>query len=56
MRVLVDTGNGDPVEGFGEVSATSLWSGEDGGSADYFIRKLLSPALVGQPLGASRRA
>ena len=50
VRVLVDTGNGDPVEGFGEVSATSLWSGEDGGSADYFIRKLLSPALVGQPL------
>jgi L-alanine-DL-glutamate epimerase-like enolase superfamily enzyme len=50
VRVLVDAGQGATVEGFGEVSATSLWSGEDGGSADYFIRKVLGPALAGQPL------
>jgi L-alanine-DL-glutamate epimerase-like enolase superfamily enzyme len=50
VRVIAEAGNGDIVEGFGEVSATPLWSGEDSSSADHFIRKLLAPALVGRPL------
>lgn len=38
------------VEGIGEVSATPLWSGEDGTTADHLIRHVLSPALLGRPL------
>jgi L-alanine-DL-glutamate epimerase-like enolase superfamily enzyme len=36
--------------GYGEVSATPYWSGEDASTAEHFIRDLLVPALVGQPL------
>jgi L-alanine-DL-glutamate epimerase-like enolase superfamily enzyme len=50
IRIEAETGSGATVEGFGEVSATPLWSGEDGGSADYFIRTLLSPLLIDAPL------
>lgn len=46
VRVVTDTG----VAGYGEVSATPLWSGEDGTTADHLIRHVLAPALVGQPL------
>ncbi|KAB8194194.1 mandelate racemase [Nonomuraea phyllanthi] len=46
VRVVTSTG----VEGYGEVSATPLWSGEDGVSAAHFIREILGPALVGRPL------
>ncbi|WP_433359140.1 mandelate racemase/muconate lactonizing enzyme family protein [Streptosporangium sp. CA-115845] len=46
VRVVTSTG----VEGYGEVSATPLWSGEDGVSAAHFIREVLAPALVGRPL------
>lgn len=46
VRVLTSDG----VEGYGEVSATPIWSGEDGASAEHFIRTILAPALVGTPL------
>ncbi|GII64039.1 dipeptide epimerase [Sphaerisporangium krabiense] len=46
VRVVTSTG----VEGYGEVSATPLWSGEDGATAAHFIREILAPALVGRPL------
>ncbi|GII92341.1 mandelate racemase/muconate lactonizing enzyme family protein [Sinosporangium siamense] len=46
VRVVTSTG----VEGFGEVSGTPLWSGEDGASAAHFIRTVLASALIGRPL------
>jgi L-alanine-DL-glutamate epimerase-like enolase superfamily enzyme len=46
VRVVTD----DDVIGYGEVSATPLWSGEDGHSAQHFIRTVLAPELVGKPL------
>lgn len=48
--LLVRIVTSDGVEGYGEVSATPLWSGEDGTTADHFVRTLLAPALVGRPL------
>lgn len=48
--LLVRVVTSDGVEGYGEVSATPLWSGEDGVSADHFIRTVLGPALIGTPL------
>jgi L-alanine-DL-glutamate epimerase-like enolase superfamily enzyme len=55
VRITAETESGRLVEGLGEVSATPLWSGEDGRSADHFIRTLLAPMLIGQslaPVGA----
>ena len=46
VRVVASDGS----EGYGEVSATALWSGEDGTSAEHFIRTRLAPAIIGQPL------
>lgn len=46
VRVTCDDG----TVGYGEVSATPLWSGEDGVTAAHFVRTLLREALVGQPL------
>lgn len=46
VRVVTSEG----VEGYGEVSATPLWSGEDGTTAEHFVRTILAPALVGRPL------
>lgn len=46
VRVVTSEG----VEGFGEVSATPLWSGEDGMSARHFIETVLAPGLVNRPL------
>jgi len=46
VRVVTDEG----VEGFGEVSATAAWSGEDAVTATHFIRDVLAPVLVGRPL------
>lgn len=48
--LLVRVVTGDGAHGYGEVSATPIWSGEDGPSADHFVRTVLAPALVGQPL------
>ncbi|MEJ3658088.1 enolase C-terminal domain-like protein [Actinomycetes bacterium KLBMP 9759] len=49
VRVTV-SGGGRTEVGYGEVSATPLWSGEDGTTAQHLIRTVLAPALVGQPL------
>jgi L-alanine-DL-glutamate epimerase-like enolase superfamily enzyme len=46
VRIACDDG----AIGYGEVSATPLWSGEDGITAAHFARTLLREALVGQPL------
>ncbi|MDH4281031.1 MAG: hypothetical protein OEV36_00105 [Myxococcales bacterium] len=46
VRVTTDQG----VKGFGEVSATAAWSGEDHVTATHFIRNVLGPRLVGQSL------
>lgn len=48
--LLVRVTTSDGVAGYGEVSATPLWSGEDGASARHFIDTVLAPALVGRPL------
>ncbi len=48
--VLVRVVTEDGVEGFGEVSATAAWSGEDAVTATHFVRNLLGPRLVGRPL------
>lgn len=47
---LVRVVTSDGVEGYGEVSATPLWSGEDGTTAEHFISRVLAPVLVDQPL------
>jgi L-alanine-DL-glutamate epimerase-like enolase superfamily enzyme len=46
VRVVTDEG----VEGFGEISATAAWSGEDAVTALHFVRDVLGPALLGKPL------
>lgn len=46
VRVCLSSG----AYGYGEVSATRNWSGEDAVSAVHFIRDVLAPALVGQPV------
>ncbi|HET7450406.1 MAG TPA: enolase C-terminal domain-like protein [Gaiellaceae bacterium] len=48
--VLVRVVTSDGVDGFGEVSATAAWSGEDVVTATHFIRDMFAPALVGRPL------
>ena len=48
VRVVTDEG----VEGYGEVSATAAWSGEDAVTATHFVRTLLGPLLAGRPLDA----
>lgn len=59
VRIEAEAADGRVVEGFGEVSGTPSWSGEDGGSADYFIRRQLTPLLAGAalaPVGALEAA
>ncbi len=46
VRVVTDEG----VEGFGEVSATAAWSGEDAVTATHFVRDVIGPRLIGKPL------
>jgi L-alanine-DL-glutamate epimerase-like enolase superfamily enzyme len=46
VRVLTDAG----VAGYGEVSATAAWSGEDDVTATHFVRNLIAPLLIGRPL------
>jgi L-alanine-DL-glutamate epimerase-like enolase superfamily enzyme len=48
LLVRVSTSRG--AEGFGEVSATLRWSGEDASSAEYAIKQVLGPAVIGQSL------
>lgn len=40
----------DGSEGFGEVSATRNWSGEDDVTARHAIRDVIEPAIIGRPL------
>jgi L-Ala-D/L-Glu epimerase len=51
VRVLTDGG----VEGYGEVSATAAWSGEDHVTAVHFVRDVFAPLLVGTPLAPVER-
>lgn len=46
VRVVCDDG----TEGFGEVSATPAWSGEDAATATHLIRAYMRDILVGQPI------
>ena len=48
LLVKVATSRG--VIGYGEVSATLRWSGEDATSANDAIKRVLAPAVIGQPL------
>lgn len=49
VRVIADDGKRE-VAGYGEVSATPMWSGEDGVTAAHMIDHVLAPALVGERL------
>jgi L-Ala-D/L-Glu epimerase / N-acetyl-D-glutamate racemase len=51
VRVVTDEG----VEGFGEISATAAWSGEDHVTARHFVHDVFAPRLVGQPLAPIAR-
>ena len=57
--LLVRLATSRGFEGYGEVSATLGWSGEDAETAEHAIRRVLAPALLGQSLlpvsGLSRR-
>lgn len=46
--IRISTGSG--LSGYGEVSATPRWSGEDAETARHFVRDLLRPLLVGRTL------
>jgi L-alanine-DL-glutamate epimerase-like enolase superfamily enzyme len=48
IRVTAESG----VSGYGEVSATPRWSGEDAVTARHFIRDLVRPLLVGRPVAS----
>jgi L-alanine-DL-glutamate epimerase-like enolase superfamily enzyme len=48
--VVVRLITNDGVEGYGEVSATAAWSGEDEITATHFLRNVFAPLLVGRPL------
>ena len=48
LLVRVATSGG--AIGYGEVSATLRWSGEDATTAEYAIKQVLAPAILGQPL------
>ncbi len=48
--VLVRVTTSDGVEGYGEVSATAAWSGEDAVTATHFVRDVFGPLLRGRPL------
>lgn len=50
VRVVVRGPGGREVVGYGEVSATPLWSGEDGETADHLVRTVLAPALLDAPV------
>jgi muconate cycloisomerase/chloromuconate cycloisomerase len=48
--VMIRVHTSEGAIGYGEVSATPRWSGEDAVSATHFIRDVLGPAVIGQPL------
>jgi L-alanine-DL-glutamate epimerase-like enolase superfamily enzyme len=46
VRVTLENG----VDGYGEVSGTLNWSGEDASTAEPMIRELIAPLLIGMSL------
>lgn len=48
--VLVRVVTADGIEGYGEISATAAWSGEDAVTATHFVRDVFAPLLIGRPL------
>jgi L-alanine-DL-glutamate epimerase-like enolase superfamily enzyme len=46
VRVVTDVG----VEGYGEITATPAWSGEDEVTATHFVRDVIAPLIRGRPL------
>jgi L-alanine-DL-glutamate epimerase-like enolase superfamily enzyme len=46
VRVTTDEG----VEGYGEISATAAWSGEDEITARHFVHDVFAERLIGRPL------
>jgi L-alanine-DL-glutamate epimerase-like enolase superfamily enzyme len=48
LLVRVTTSGG--AVGYGEVSATAAWSGEDATTATHFVRDVIAPLLIGRPL------
>ena len=48
--VMVRIHTSEGAIGYGEVSATPRWSGEDAISATHFLKDVLAPAVIGQPL------
>ncbi len=49
--LLVRIRASDGAEGYGEVSATRNWSGEDEVTTAHAIRDVIAPALLGRPIG-----
>ncbi|HEY8646804.1 MAG TPA: enolase C-terminal domain-like protein, partial [Gaiellaceae bacterium] len=48
--VLVRITTSDGAVGYGEISATAAWSGEDAVTATHFVRDVIAPLLLGKPL------
>jgi L-alanine-DL-glutamate epimerase-like enolase superfamily enzyme len=46
VRVVTESG----AAGYGEVSATAAWSGEDDVTATHYVREVFAPLLRGRPL------
>lgn len=46
--VLVRVRTEDGIEGYGEISATAAWSGEDTVTATHFVRDVFAPLLLGR--------
>src|SRR5436190_17779810 len=46
--VLLKVHTDEGIVGFGEVSCTALWSGEDAGTAIHLIGQYIEPALKGE--------
>jgi len=51
IRITLDSG----VYGYGEVSATRNWSGEDADTAEHFVRDVIAPRLVGENINPVQR-
>jgi L-alanine-DL-glutamate epimerase-like enolase superfamily enzyme len=48
--VLVRITTSDGAVGYGEISATAAWSGEDAVTATHYVRDVIAPLLLGKPL------
>ena len=54
--VLVRVVTADGIEGYGEISATAAWSGEDAVTATHFVRDVFAPLLRGPAARPDRGA